>query len=378
VPGPLHGYRILDLTQLVSGPMATMLLADQGADVIKVEPIERGDVSRSLGGYARGGIGAFFANNNRGKRSVALDLATSDGRGTLLDLCTGADVLVENFRPGTMNRLGLGYEDVRAANPDLVYVSISGYGDTGPYAGRPVLDPVIQGLTGVVSRQVNPDLPIPDLVRNLLADKATALTAAQAITAALLARCRGGGGQRVCVPMLDATLYFFWPDGMMDHTMVGDGVSPGILPSTVYRLTTTADGQLVYFVVTDTQRRGLYRALGHPEWGEDERFLHVGFMADPANRETLGALLEAAFATFTTEDILLRLHAEEVPCGPVLRADEVLRDPQIAHNGTLVEWDHPRAGRIRQPRPGAWFSATPVEPRYTLPALGEHTAEVCG
>jgi crotonobetainyl-CoA:carnitine CoA-transferase CaiB-like acyl-CoA transferase len=238
------------------------------------------------------------------------------------------------------------------------------------------LDPIIQGLTGVISRQVNPQIPFPDLVRNLLADKATALTAAQAITAALLVRERGGGGQRVVVPMLDSTLYFFWPDGMMDQTLIGDGVTPGLLLADVYSLTRTADGHLVYFVVTDDQRRGLFRALGHPEWGDDDRYLHARLTADAENWAALGALIAEAFERFPTGEILERLHANDVPCGPILAPHEVHLDDQVVHNNALIEWDHPAAGRLRQPRPGARFSATPAEPTCTLAALGEHTAEV--
>jgi crotonobetainyl-CoA:carnitine CoA-transferase CaiB-like acyl-CoA transferase len=155
---PLDGYRILDLTQVVSGPLATMLLADQGADVIKVEPVEAGDTTRTLG-YQSNGLSSGFANLNRGKRSVALDLTTEEGRAAVLDLARGADVLVENFRPGVMERLGLDYDQVRSVQPAIVYVSITGFGDDGPYARQPVFDPVIQGLTGMVSRQVNPQIP---------------------------------------------------------------------------------------------------------------------------------------------------------------------------------------------------------------------------
>ena len=302
--------------------------------------------------FQSNGVSAAFANTNRGKRSLVLDLATDEARVELLSLCRSADVLVENFRPGVMDRLGLGYADVRAVRPDIVYVSITGFGDDGPYAERPVLDPVIQGLTGMVSRQVNPEIPFPDLVRNLVADKATALTAAQAITAALPVRERGGGGQRVAVPMLDSTLYFFWPDGMIDHTWLAEGLV-GVTISDVYSLTRTSDGHLIYFAVTDVHRRGLYRALGHPEWGDDERFLLAGQQSDPANRIALGALLVEVFEAVPTDEMLERLHAEEVACGPIRALEEVHLDEQVIHNQALVEWDHPTGGRLRQPRPGA-------------------------
>ena len=188
MPGPMDGYKIVDFSQVVSGPFATMLLADQGADVTKVEPLYGpGDVTRLLA-YAKGGMSAFYLNNNRGKRSIGLDLGSDEGRHIALDLCKEADVVVQNFRPGAMTRLGLDYDAVKVVNPNVIYCTISGFGPTGPYSDRPVLDPVIQGLTGIISRQMNPEIPFPDLVRNLYADKSSALTAAQAITAALLVR----------------------------------------------------------------------------------------------------------------------------------------------------------------------------------------------
>ena len=191
MPGPLDGYKILDLTQVVSGPLAAMLFADQGADVIKVEPLNTlGDLTR-LPAFQKGGLSAFYMNNNRGKRSLALDLQTDEGKAVLLELAAECDIVMQNFRPGAVERLGVGYEQVKAVNPEVVYCSISGFGPDGPYADRPVLDPVIQGLTGIVDRQLNPDIPFPDLVRNLIADKSTSFTAAQAISAALFARGLG-------------------------------------------------------------------------------------------------------------------------------------------------------------------------------------------
>ena len=186
MPGPLEGIKIVDLSVIVAGPLATMMLADQGAEVVKVESMDIGDITR-VTGFAKAGLPALFANNNRGKRSVALDARTEQGRQVVLDLAAEADVFVQNFTPGAVDRLGLGYDDVRAVAPDIIYTSISGFGPTGPYATRPVLDPVIQGLTGIVAGQVNPEIPFPDLVRTLVADKSTAYTVAQAITAPVLA-----------------------------------------------------------------------------------------------------------------------------------------------------------------------------------------------
>ena len=360
MPGPLAGYKIIDLTQVVSGPLATMLMADQGADVIKVEPSGTlGDLTR-LHAFAKGGLSAFYLNNNRGKRSLALDLISDAGRQIVLDLAADADVFIQNFRPGAVDRLGVGFEHVKAVNPDIVYCSISGFGPTGPYADQPVLDPVIQGLTGVISRQINPNIPFPDMVRNLLADKSTALTVAQAITAALLVREKSGEGQHIEVPMLDACLYFFWPDGMMDKTLIDDDVSPGFLLSTVYNLTDAADGHFVYFVASDPQRHALYDALEHPEWKDDPRFGTMAAMANPENFEALGVLLHEEFSQLTVDEVLDRLRRHDVPCGPVLSADEVLLDPQVTHNGTVVRWQHEAAGTVQQPVPAARFEKTPA------------------
>ncbi|MEE2768922.1 MAG: CoA transferase [Actinomycetota bacterium] len=358
--GPLDGYRVLDLSQVVSGPLAAMLLADQGAEVTKVEPTTGlGDVTR-LPGFAKGGMPAFYLNNNRGKRSVAIDISSEKGREIVLELAARSDVVLQNFRPGAVDRLGIGYEDIRSINPDVVYCSISGFGPDGPYSERPVLDPVIQGLTGVISRQINPEIPFPDLVRNLYADKSTALTAAQAITAALLVRERGGGGQHVEIPMLDACLYFFWPDGMMDKTVLDPDTTQGFLLSTVYNLTDCADGKIVYFVVNDTQRHSLYEAVGHPEWKEDPRFCDMTAITNAENFQALGVLLAEAFSELPMAEVLDRLIAGDVPCGPILDADEVLEDPQVRHNDSVVIWNHPVAGRIQQPRPAARFSTTPA------------------
>lgn len=373
--GPMDGIKVIDLSQVVSGPLATMLLADQGADVIKVEGTTGiGDVTR-LQAFSKNGYNAFYVNNNRGKRALSIDLQSDAGREILLELCKDADVFVQNFRPGAVERLGIGYDDVKAVNPDIVYCSISGFGPDGPYSARPVLDPVIQGLTGVISRQLNPAIPFPDLVRNLLADKSTALTVAQAISAALFARERGQGGQHIEIPMLDACLYFFWPDGMMDKTVLADDAMPGFLLSSVYNLTPTSDGHIVYFVINDVQRHALFDAVGLPEWKDDERFTMQG-TADPANFEAMGAGLAAAFAEISTDDVLERLIAADVPCGPVLEADDVLVDEQVVHNQALVTWEHPEAGQIRQPVPAARFEKTPASVAASASLLGADNDEI--
>ncbi|MGI9621738.1 MAG: CaiB/BaiF CoA transferase family protein [Acidimicrobiales bacterium] len=378
MPGPLEGYKVVDLSQVVSGPLATMIMADQGAEVVKVEPTAGlGDLTR-LPSFDKGGISAFYLNNNRGKRSLAVDLSVSEGQQLVLDLAAGADVFVQNFRPGAIERLGLGYEDIKKVNPDVVYVSISGFGPTGPYSSRPVWDPVIQGICGVIDRQLNPEVPFPDLIRNLYADKSTALTTVQAITAALLARERGHGGQLVEVPMLDACMYFFWPDGMMDLTLTDEDANhAGIRLAQVYNLTECSDGKIVYFAASDAQRKGVSIAVSHPEWAEDPRFATMAALAaEPQNFVVLGELLADAFRELTCEEAIAALVAADVPCGPVLTAEEAIVDEQVVHNQTLVEWQHPDGGTVRQPRPAARFEKTPAEVAANGAHRGQHSDEI--
>lgn len=376
MPGPLDGYTVLDLSQVVSGPLAAMLFADQGADVIKVEPLAgAGDMTR-LPAFAKGGLSAFYLNNNRGKRSIALDLSTDEGKATLLDIAGQVDVVMQNFRPGADERIGLGYERVKAINPGVIYCSISGFGPSGPLSGRPVLDPVIQGLTGMVSRQLNPMVPFPDLVRNLIADKSTALTTTQAITAALLVREKTGKGQHIEIPMLDACMYFFWPDGMMDKTVIDDDAAGGFLLADIYSLSEASDGKFVYFAASDAQRNALYDAAGLSHLKEDERYNSMAAMTNPENFQAVGEMLAAAFLTKTVDELLDALVANDVPCGPILSADEALAHEQLNHNGTIVQWQHPLAGTVQQPVPAARFSETPAAVAESASLKGADTEEV--
>ena len=376
MPGPLAGVRIIDCSAIVSGPFATMMLADQGADVVKIEPPGLGDFMR-IGPFRRGNLSAFFMNCNRGKRAVCIDLRKPEARDVLYDLVRGADVFVQNFRPGAVDRIGIGEADLRKVNRDLVYVSISGYGETGPYAKRRVYDPIIQGLTGHVAVQKHPEFPIPDLVRNVVADKASAMWVAQAITAALFARERGAGGQHVRLPMLDASLYFFWPDGMMGHTLIGGDIGlPGPALYDLYRLTETADGQLIYWAASDAELHALYRALAHPEWVEDPRFGTLQGRTVPENREALGALLVNEFRKWNTAEILARMAEQGVPSGPVLTLDEIPDDPQVRHNETIIVREHPAAGPMQEPRQPVRYERTPAELARPAPLHAQHTDEV--
>ena len=373
VPGPLAGFRVVDFSAVISGPLATMLLADQGADVIKVEAPGRPDLLRKEW-YWRGGLTSMFANVNRGKRSIVIDLHDPRGLETVRDLVRGADVVVENFRPGVAERLGIGPDDLRALDDRLVYCRITGFGPTGPRSNQRAYDPVIQSATGYVAVQLNPEIPIPDLVRNAVVDKAAAYTAAQAITAALLARERGAGGQTIELAMLDAGLAFFWPDGMMKHTFLGEGASEGPALYERYHLSETKDGHVVTWTGADGEWHALFRALDRPELCTDERF--ATGRARFENGEELGEILRREFRSQATADLLQRMQEEDVPGGPVHSLDDLVDDPQIAHNGQIFQRDHPTAGAIRQCGPAPRFSHTPTEPGPIAPLLGEHTDEI--
>ncbi len=375
MPGPLTGVRVIDFSAVISGPLASMILADQGADVIKVEAPERPDLLRKEW-YSRGGLTSMFVNCNRGKRSVVIDLRSEQGLEVAYALCEEADVVLENFRPGVMERLKLGPEDLHARNPRLVYCRISGYGQTGPWSGKRAYDPVTQAMTGYVTVQKNPEVPIPDLVRNALVDKATSYTAAQAITAALFARERGEQGQTVALSLMDAGLAFFWPDGMMKNTMLGEGARAGPALYDRYRLTETKDGHIVMWAGADNEWHAVFRCLGLPELCEDERFATGRARAE--HGEALGALLFDEFRKWTTAEIVQRMEEEHVPGGAVLALEELSDNIQIKHNQIIYEVEHPTAGHMRQCRPAPLFSRTQAEAGVIAPLLGEHTEEALG
>lgn len=370
--GPLSGVRVVDLTAMISGPVATMLLAEQGADVVKVEP-PGGDLVRHMGS-SRGGMSATFLSSNRSKRSLVLDLKTELGMEALRRLLRTADVFVQNFRPGVAERMGLGEAALRPLRPDLIYVSISGFGETGPYAHKRVYDPVIQALSGLAAIQADRDSGRPRMVRTIVPDKVTALTAAQAITAALFARERSGSGQHLRLAMLDAIVAFLWPEGMTGHTFVGDEVESARAQLAQDLIFATSDGYITVGAVSDAEWAGLCRALERPEWEQDPRFRSArGRVENVAERLALTA---AVLATGSSASWLERLDAEGVPCAPVLSRAEVVSHEQILANDLLAEYAHPQAGLIRQPRPAARFDGTPATIRGPAPALGADSAAV--
>ena len=373
MPGPLHGFRILDLSAVISGPYGTMILADQGADVIKVEPPGTGDFTRSAGNKS-GGMSASFLNTNRNKRSIAVDLRHPDGVAVVKRLAATCDVIVQNFRPGVADRLGVGEAAIRAAAPTIIYVSISGFGEVGPFSQKPVYDPIVQALSGLASVQGGSDAERPRLVRTILPDKLTAITAAQAITAALLARARTGQGQHVRVSMLDAIVAFLWSSDMGGQTYVGKTVSQQRAASFIDLIYETKDGYMSVAVMTNDQWAALARTFGRPEWLEDPRFATTE-LRDLNINDRL-ALIQSVLIGRTTGEWMEILEPAGVPCAPVLTRSEMIHHPQIEAAGIVVESDHPQAGRLRQARNAARFSATTPELRFGAPLLGEHAVEI--
>ena len=372
MPGPLNGFRIVDLTANVAGPLATMILGDQGADVIKVEPPE-GDHTRA-GANRRGGFAASFLNNNRNKRSIVLNLKNPAALDALKRLAANADVFVQNFRPGVADRIGVGERAIRAVAPKIVYVSISGFGEVGPYAQKPVYDPLIQGFSGLATVQGGSDTARPRMLRTILPDKLTAITASQAITAALLARARTGEGQHVRLSMLEAVIAFLWPSDMASQTFVEDGPQRQDAASAIDLVYETADGYITAAVQTDRQWGGLTRALDQPQWLEDERFKTPALRAE--NVEARLQLTQDVLIGRPSAEWLDRLTKEDVPCAPVLTRNEVIRHPHVQAMGVVEEIEHPQAGHLRQARNAARFSASPASIRRPAPALGEHTDAV--
>ncbi|RFC62601.1 CoA transferase [Fulvimarina endophytica] len=394
--GPLSGIRIADFTSMIAGPLATMILADQGADVIKIERPEGGDHSRQVADR-RGGFSASFLQNNRNKRSVALDLKSEAGLQAALDIAASADVVVENFRPGVAERIGIGYEAIRALRPDIVYVSIAGFGFTGEWAKRPVYDPLIQALSGLASVQGG-DGPRPRLVRTIVPDKVTAIQASQAITAALFARERTGEGNHLTLSMLDTVAAFLFSSDMSAHTFIGeDGTpdrdaggmpaerteAPGQAPappdddkaqSFIELIYETADGFMAVSAHTDKTWAGLSAAVGKPEWLYDARFSTVELRE--TNKAERLELTQSALLEDTTANWMARLSEHDVPCAPVLTRGEMIDHPQVVANGTVLTMDHPQAGPIRLAASPARFARTPLDPPRPARRLGADTRAV--
>jgi crotonobetainyl-CoA:carnitine CoA-transferase CaiB-like acyl-CoA transferase len=368
----LDGIRVLDLTTMVSGPVATMMLGDQGADVIKIES-PRGDLMRHYGARHRG-MSASFLSCNRSKRSLCVDLKTADGLEIVRKLAVTADVLVQNFRPGAIDRMGLGEDVVRALRGDIVFVSISGFGETGPYVHQRVYDPVIQALSGLAEIQSDRESGRPRMVRTVVPDMTTAVTATQAITAALFARERTGQGQHVRLSMLDTMVAYLWPEASSTLSFVGNERDPALGQAGLDLVFETRDGYITAGAVSDAEWTAMCTALDRADLIDDPRFKTA-----PARLENIverRAIMNAEIAKWTSAEILARLDREGVPCAPVLNRYEVIEDAQVRENRLIEEHDDPALGKVRQPRPAGQFGLTPAAIRSMAPYLGADNAEI--
>jgi crotonobetainyl-CoA:carnitine CoA-transferase CaiB-like acyl-CoA transferase len=368
--GPLAGTRVLDLSTIVSGPLCAQILGDLGADVVKIEA-PGGDTARWLGGARRADMTGFFAMFNRNKRSIVLDLKRPEGRDALVRLAAGADVLVENFRPAVMERLGLGCERLRRENPRLVYLAINGFGREGPDADQPAYDMLIQARSGF-AKLLGSDAA-PRLIRNLVADKTSALTAAWAVLAALLAREKTGAGQRVDVPMLDAFGSFVLPD-VLGPRVFGESPETAALGENLYRAWETADGHVAVVVIEDRQFDAVCRTIGREDLIGSSRYATLG--ARMQHAVELFGVLEAELQKRSTAELVERARRFGAPLAAINGLDDFLADAQVRASGTVFEIPHAEAGPIQTLASAPRFAATPSDVRRPPPRLGEHTAEV--
>lgn len=367
--GPFSGIKIVDVTSVISGPCATGILGDQGADIIKVEP-PTGDIMRARGKVA--GFTPAFLSCNRGKRSVAMDLKDGKAREVLWKLIEEADVFAQNFRPGVAERLGFSAEEALKRNPKLIYLSISGVGPSGPYAKKRVYDPVVQALSGLADMQSDPMTNRPKMIRSVVVDKITAVYAAQAVSAALFSRSVTGKGQHVEISMLDTMLGFNWVDGMAPVAIVGEEEDASNTPHDM--IFPTADGFVTVGAISDKEWVGLCNAIERPEMITDPRF------ATPSqreiNRQERLEAIEEGVSSYATGPLIERLEAHDVPCAPVLRRRQLFDDPQVLHNDVVKVVEQQGLGQVRQARPAARFSNFEAPELTQAPALGQHTQEV--
>jgi crotonobetainyl-CoA:carnitine CoA-transferase CaiB-like acyl-CoA transferase len=371
---PLDGIRVIDLTRVLAGPYASMLLADMGAEVIKIEEPGKGDDTRAWPAFA-GGESTYFMSVNRGKKSVTIDLKAEAGKAVLRDLLAGADVLLENFRPGTLGRLGFGWEVVQAGNPRLVYCSISGFGESGPEASRPGYDLIVQGESGLMDLTGFPDGP-PVKVGNSIADLASGTMAAHGIVLALLARGRTGAGQKVEIAMLEvmAALLTYQGQGYLTtgaSPKRRGNQHPSIVPYEVFE---AADGYLTVGVANNSLWSRFCQALGHPALAADPRFDTEAKRVD--GRDVLVPLLGAIFRTAPAAEWLARFDQAGVPAGKIKSVGEALESEHLRARGAIVTVTHPTAGPMRMVGPPIRLHGTPATAATPAPLLGEHTDEV--
>ena len=374
--GPLHGVKVIELAHIMAGPICGLMLADMGADVIKVEKVPDGDDTRRMVPPTMDGESAAFMILNRNKRGISINLKSAGGKAVLEKMLATADVVIENYRPGTMERFGLGYETLHKMNPALIYCQVTGFGRTGPYANRAGFDLIAQGLSGIMSvtgegagrQPVKAGPPITDISAGILA--------AMGVLAAYVHRLKTGEGQLVDTSLLEAGVTTtYWQSAICLAT----GKSPGAIGSAhplsaPYQAIQTQDGWINIGAANQANWKRLVEVIEKPELANDPRFLD-----NAARLKNLPALIEILTARFrarTTSDWLARLEAAGVPAGPVLSIGEMLTDPQVLARQMVVEVEHSRLGKMKTLGPPVKFSATPGRVSHGAPQLGQHTREV--
>jgi crotonobetainyl-CoA:carnitine CoA-transferase CaiB-like acyl-CoA transferase len=380
--GPLSNYRVLDLSRVLAAPWVGQTMADLGAEVIKVERPGKGDETRAWGPpWLRDEAGretsesAYFLSANRGKKSIALDIASPEGRQLVRELAAVSDVLLENYKVGGLAKYGLDYDSLKAVNPGLVYCSITGFGQDGPYANRAGYDFIIQGLGGFMSINGEPG-GTPTKAGVAISDLFTGMYAGVAITAALLHRERTGKGQHIDMSLLDCQIAMLANQASNYHV---SGEPPGLMGNAhtnivPYQVVPTADGHIILAVGNDRQYAEFCRLAGRPELASDERYATNATRV--AHRDELMAIIMDITRARTNRDWLDALAAAHVPCGAVNRLDEVFADPHVQHRGMRIELDHPLAGKAPLTGCPIRFSGTPVEYGLAPPLLGQHTREI--
>jgi len=367
--GPLEGYKVLELTSTVSGPFASMMLADQGAEVTKVEPPGIGDLARFMG-TTKTGIGAMFTVLNRNKKCICLDFKNAEDFEVLTKLIQETDVLVENYRPGIVKKLGIDYDSAVKINPEIIYCSISGYGQSGPYKERKVYDPLIQATAGTAAAQSSSN---PEFFRTIVFDKVTALTAAQIITSALLQKERIGKGQYIPISMMDSALYYSWPDMMMNQTFLEGGESIGELADyfSVYK---TKDGFITIILAASDEVFNPFCEYFNADLHKDKKFSNAA--ARVKNKDDLTSEINKITQEYNTKELIDLMDLHGIPASVVNQLDDIYKDPQVIEQGSLVKVEHPITGTMRMPRPPFKFLNQDKFPKKQATILGADTREV--
>ena len=369
---PLAGIKIIELSNMITCSLAAMTMSAQGADVIKVEPPGMGDKMRPLG-TQKNGVSGFFHNCNRGKRSLAIDLKSQAGVDAVKELASKADILIHNYRPGVMDRLGLGSDDLRNENSKLIYIAISGFGTSGPMADLPAFDHVIQGIVGFTDLQSS-EADSFDHIKTFICDKVTAYTACQAATAALLARTNTNCGQHIDISMLHACLSFMWPDGMMHRTLKDDDrfeMSPG---SDYFQTINYSDGGIAVAPLTDTHWEALLPMLGYPELIGTPIYASVA--ARMSNMKEVLKVLKSPKKDIGVNKALEILMAADVPCSPCIKRDDLETVEQIKAIGALETYITAAMGELTVPTPPILFEGKLSSQAEPSPLLGEHSKEI--